>query len=89
MAWLSLLPLLGAPRRVPSVDWTPDPARDALRGHEAAQETDRALAGVQAESAAREAAGAQAAATDPIAEVAARVEARGRLPERHRWKAKP
>lgn len=55
-------------------------ARDALRGHEAASETDRALAGVQAESVVREAQGAQAAATDPADEVAARVAARGRKP---------
>lgn len=56
----------------------PDPARDALRAHESASETDRALAGVAAESAARETAGATAAATDPIAEVRARVEGRAR-----------
>lgn len=57
-----------------------DPARDALRAHSAAQATDRALAGVARESAQREAQGAQAAATDPADEVAARVAARGRKP---------
>lgn len=77
-AWLGLLPLLGAPRRHPDPPDPPDPARDALRGHVAARETDRALAGVAAESAAREAQGREAAATDPIAEVRARVEGRAR-----------
>ena len=78
MAWLPLSWLLGAPRRIPASDPAPDPARPAQDAHSAALETDRALRGVQAESAAREAAGAQAARTDDADEVAARVAARGR-----------
>lgn len=66
--------------RAPQPADVPDPARPAQDAHRAAQETDRALAGVARESAQREAQGAQAAATDPADEVAARVAARGRRP---------
>jgi hypothetical protein len=79
-SWLPLLTLLGAPRRVPAPPDEPDPARSALDAHRAASEADRALAGVAAGSAAREAQGATAAATDPLAEVVARVEARAGTP---------
>ena len=44
----------------------PDPARDAMRGHEAARETDRALAGVGRESAQREAQGREHAQTADV-----------------------
>jgi hypothetical protein len=60
------------------VDWTPDPAPGALDAHRSAVEADRRLSAEQAESAAREASGAQAAAQDDIATVRERVEARAR-----------
>lgn len=73
-----LLALVRPARRVDPVDWTPDPGPPAQDAHHAATETDAALRGVQAESSAREAAGARAAAGDRIEDVVARVERRAK-----------
>lgn len=75
-----LLGFARLPRRAVTYETPEDAARarDALRGHETAQATDRALSGVAAESAVREAAGATAAAEDDIDTVRQRVEARAR-----------
>lgn len=86
--WLSgyrvlgvLLGILGGPTarsRVPATEPAPDPGPAAQDAHRAAVEVDRARQGVEAESRAREAAGARAASEDDIADVRRRVEERAR-----------
>lgn len=84
LAWLGVLPLLAAPRRVRGAEHAPDPAPPAQDAHRAASETVDALRHVAAEE---RAAGEQArdrAASDPIDEVVARIEGRAREPGRER-----